>query len=108
MPQSYLNRLVLEHKRYYRGHIDELRRDMNYLDRSISASLQGSDEGLSGTNPKLAQRVAVRQGEFAIDYHILTYVLSSLEGTRDETHLNQARELLKKLQAVQTQTSLKK
>lgn len=103
MPRPYLNRLVQEHKRFYSSRIDDLRRDINYLERVLSSALQPSQESLSGTNLKLSQRVALRQTEIGIDYHVMAYVLSKYMGKRDETHLAKARVLLKKMQEVQLQ-----
>lgn len=100
MPRSHLNRLVQENKRYYSGRVDDLRRDIDYLERVIGASIQDSDERLSGTNPKLEQKFALMQGELGIEYHVMAYVLSDLTGRRDESHLAKARELLRQAQAV--------
>ena len=107
MPQSYINRLVLEHKRYYRGKPGLLEHDMKELSNVFGASLDTS-ELFSGANPKLEQRILFSRVQLGIEYHIMAYVLSDLEGNRNVEHLNNARGLLRKMQAVQAQLPSKK
>ena len=104
---GYIQQLVNEHTLFYGDKINELKRDINYLERIVSAPIQDSDEALSDANPELKQRFLTSQAQLIIDCHIMSYVFNELTGSNGITQLDKARKFLSQMQETRIATGVR-